>query len=39
MVFSKKNCIGNFDVTINNFEIEQVFVIKFLGVLIDANVK
>ena len=39
MVFSKKNCTGNFDVTINNFEIERVFVTKFLGVLIDTNLK
>ena len=39
MVFSKKNCTGNFEVTINNFETERVFVTKFLGILIDANLK
>ena len=34
MVFSKKNCTGNFDVIINNFEIERVFVTKFLEYLL-----
>ena len=39
MIFSKQSVSENLEISINDFKLERVYVIKFLGVLIASDLK